>query len=231
MLAAGLAVVQGNRAEDERAIAEAQARDLAVQELVARANVLNTTKRDLAALLAVAAYEVDPSVETYGGLVAAFTSAPSYERTIPLDESTGAGALVSPDGRSLFVIGSELAVTEVDLRTGHRREVLDGVDPEFQPAPRLVALSPDGSRLARLSSDSHAVLSFVYKAAAEIGELGDNTRRLRTTMRDDELLHVALQSDAAHVVVLYGDLHLRHAAIELGPEGELGWSPPYLLDW
>ena len=159
MLAAGLAVVQGNRAEDERATAEAQARDLAVQELVARANVLNTTKRDLAALLAVAAYEVDPSVETYGGLVAAFTSAPSYERTIPLDESTGAGALVAPDGRSLFVIGSELAVTEVDLRTGHRREVLDGVDPEFQPAPRLVALSPDGSRLARLSSDRHAVLS------------------------------------------------------------------------
>ena len=33
-------------------------------------------------------------------------------------------------------------------------------------------------------------LSFVYKAAAEIGELGDNTQRLRTAIREDELLHL-----------------------------------------
>ena len=41
----------------------------------------------------------------------------------------------------------------------------------------------------------------------------------------------AYRAGARHVVVLYGDLHLRRAAIELGPEEELGWSPPYLLDW
>ncbi len=41
----------------------------------------------------------------------------------------------------------------------------------------------------------------------------------------------AYRAGARHVVVLYNDLHLRHAAIELGPEEELGWSPPYLLDW
>ena len=34
-------------------------------------------------------------------------------------------------------------------------------------------------------------LAFVYKAAAEIGELGDNTRRLRAAIRDDGLLHDA----------------------------------------
>jgi aminopeptidase len=39
------------------------------------------------------------------------------------------------------------------------------------------------------------------------------------------------RAGAKHVIVLYGDLHLRRAAIELGPEEELGWSPPYLLDW
>jgi aminopeptidase len=39
------------------------------------------------------------------------------------------------------------------------------------------------------------------------------------------------RAGAKHVVVLYSDLHLRHAAIELGPEEELGWSAPYLLDW
>ena len=41
----------------------------------------------------------------------------------------------------------------------------------------------------------------------------------------------AYRAGAQHVVVLYSDLHLRRAAIELGPEEELGWSPPYLLDW
>ena len=36
------------------------------------------------------------------------------------------------------------------------------------------------------------LLSIVYKAAAEIGELGDNVRRLRAAIRADELLHLAL---------------------------------------
>jgi aminopeptidase len=41
----------------------------------------------------------------------------------------------------------------------------------------------------------------------------------------------AYRAGAKHVVLLYGDLHLRRAAIELGPEEEVGWSPPYILDW
>jgi aminopeptidase len=41
----------------------------------------------------------------------------------------------------------------------------------------------------------------------------------------------AYRAEAKHVVVLYSDLHLRRASIELGPEEEIGWSPPYLLDW
>jgi aminopeptidase len=41
----------------------------------------------------------------------------------------------------------------------------------------------------------------------------------------------AYRAGARHVIVLYTDLHLARAAIELGPEAELGWSPPYLLDW
>ncbi|MBA2741185.1 MAG: aminopeptidase [Actinobacteria bacterium] len=41
----------------------------------------------------------------------------------------------------------------------------------------------------------------------------------------------AYRAGAKHVVVQYGDLHTRRAAIELGPEEELGWSPPYMLDW
>lgn len=38
------------------------------------------------------------------------------------------------------------------------------------------------------------------------------------------------RAGAKHVIVLYGDLHVRHAAIDLGPEEEIGWSAPHLLD-
>src|SRR5205814_8064134 len=62
--------------------------------------------------------------------------------------------------------------------------------------------------MAVRTPDGH--LSFVYKAAAEIGELGDNTRVLRAAIRDDELLHVALSSDAARVTVLG---HTRWASV------------------
>ena len=45
-----------------------------------------------------------------------------------------------------------------------------------------------GSRAVRAVDGA---LSFVYKAAAEIGELGDNTAALRAAIRDDPLLHLA----------------------------------------
>ena len=55
-----------------------------------------------------------------------------------------------------------------------------------------------------------AELAFVYKAAAEIGELGDNTAVLRAAIRDDELLQLALAGDAAEVMVLG---HTRWASV------------------
>ena len=53
-------------------------------------------------------------------------------------------------------------------------------------------------------------LAFVYKAAAEIGELGDNTRALRAAIRSDELLHRALASGTAETAVLG---HTRWASV------------------
>jgi glucosamine--fructose-6-phosphate aminotransferase (isomerizing) len=53
-------------------------------------------------------------------------------------------------------------------------------------------------------------LAFVYKAAAEIGELGDNTAVLRAAIRDDALLHLALAHDTAEVMVLG---HTRWASV------------------
>ncbi|MBW3614365.1 MAG: SIS domain-containing protein, partial [Actinobacteria bacterium] len=53
-------------------------------------------------------------------------------------------------------------------------------------------------------------LSFVYKAAAEIGELGDNTAALRRTIVGDSLLRRALEADSAEVTVLG---HTRWASV------------------
>ncbi len=54
------------------------------------------------------------------------------------------------------------------------------------------------------------VLSFVYKAAAEIGELGDNTRVIRNAVSADDLLRRAVASDEARVSVLG---HTRWASV------------------
>jgi glucosamine--fructose-6-phosphate aminotransferase (isomerizing) len=55
-------------------------------------------------------------------------------------------------------------------------------------------------------------LSFVYKAAAEIGELGDNVKALRTAIRDDALLARALAAPDARTAVIG---HTRWASVGL----------------
>jgi glucosamine--fructose-6-phosphate aminotransferase (isomerizing) len=62
-------------------------------------------------------------------------------------------------------------------------------------------------------ADGH--LAFVYKTAAEIGELGDNTASLRRQIRGDELLRLALRSPDASAVVL---AHTRWASVGLVTE-------------
>jgi glucosamine--fructose-6-phosphate aminotransferase (isomerizing) len=80
-------------------------------------------------------------------------------------------------------------------------------------------------------------LSFVYKAAAEIGELGDNVRHLREAIADDELLHLALSSPTARTAVLG---HTRWASVGIiseanahplnsDEEGRPGEPGPYVV--
>ena len=55
-----------------------------------------------------------------------------------------------------------------------------------------------------------ACLSFVYKAAKEIGELGDNTRALRAAIQADDLLRLALARPESRLTVLG---HTRWASV------------------
>ena len=56
----------------------------------------------------------------------------------------------------------------------------------------------------------NGMLSIVYKAAAEIGELGDNTAVLRKAITADELLHRAIANPGAQITVLG---HTRWASV------------------
>ena len=81
-------------------------------------------------------------------------------------------------------------------------------------------------------------LSFVYKAAAEIGELGDNTAALRRALDADDLLRRALQSPSARVAILG---HTRWASVGIISEPNThplnsyeleqpgGSHPPYVV--
>ena len=78
-------------------------------------------------------------------------------------------------------------------------------------------------------------LGFVYKAAAEIGELGDNTAVLRAAIAGDDLLRTALQSPDAEAVVV---AHTRWASVgiisqanahPLNSEEEARGEGPYVI--
>ena len=86
--------------------------------------------------------------------------------------------------------------------------------------------------------DAGGCLSFVYKAAAEIGELGDNTAALRRALTADALLRRALQSPTARVAILG---HTRWASVGIISEPNThplnsfeleqpgGATPPYVV--
>src|SRR6056297_2136480 len=94
-------------------------------------------------------------------------------------------------GLHLYVWGHDLDAAGLEVLIAERN-----VDPLF----------PSGSVVAA----DGGVLSFVYKAAAEIGELGDNTAVLRAAISADRLLRRALESPEARVAVLG---HTRWASV------------------
>ena len=80
--------------------------------------------------------------------------------------------------------------------------------------PRIVALLADRRDDSLFTSGSVRVTSnawsFVYKAAAEIGELGDNTRVMRAAVAADDLLRLLVSRDDTRVSVLG---HTRWASV------------------
>lgn len=95
-------------------------------------------------------------------------------------------------GLAVVVRGHELSLdspTVADLWSGRSRD----------PLLRSTSVREESGNLC-----------FVYKAAAEIGELGDNTKAMREAIRTDPLLHLALASPDARAMVLG---HTRWASV------------------
>ena len=70
-------------------------------------------------------------------------------------------------------------------------------------------------RLVAGPAGPDTVLSFVYKAAAEIGELGDNTASMRQQIARDDVLRLAMSGEGAEVSVLG---HTRWASVGIVSE-------------
>jgi glucosamine--fructose-6-phosphate aminotransferase (isomerizing) len=98
--------------------------------------------------------------------------------------------------------GLHLMVTEPVLNLDAPDVVAEIADRAADPLFRSGSVRRVGAR----------TLSFVYKAAAEIGELGDNTAVLREAITNDDLLRRVLAGHTATVVVLG---HTRWASVGL----------------
>ena len=86
-----------------------------------------------------------------------------------------------------------------------------GLDLDSDQVARLIADRGTNPGLPSASVRTpDGALSFVYKAAAEIGEMGDNTAEMRTAIANDTLLQMALSSPDAHATVLS---HTRWASV------------------
>ncbi len=129
--------------------------------------------------------------------------------------------LAGPDAGPAAVEG--LVAVEVALAALDRLEVRGrdsagihllvdghGLDLHAPDVASLVAARSDPLFTSGAVRTPEGCLSLVYKAAAEIGELGDNSAALRRALRDDALLHRALASPTAQVTVLG---HTRWASV------------------
>jgi DNA-binding SARP family transcriptional activator/class 3 adenylate cyclase/WD40 repeat protein len=156
IVAGAVAAVQSRRAADQRDDAASAARESALRALVSDAVRLRSTRRDLAALLAVEAHNIDPGPASLSALFGTLTHEPGFSASIPLvdAEVQMTSGVVLPDGRRALVTGFDGLVRVLDLErgidTGQRFP-----DPEFvDPSESRLALSADGKLLAQVSGGS-----------------------------------------------------------------------------
>jgi DNA-binding SARP family transcriptional activator/WD40 repeat protein len=156
LVATLLAVTQQRRAEREE-------REAALQALVSRSGALRSTRRDLAALLAVEAYRLAPGPDTESALFGTFTASPGVQRVVHLDAGRFHVGAIMSDGDVAALVDERGSVHLVDLARGAVTAVLESRHAD--EAVAYVAGSPEGRYIA--------VGSF---RVTPTGEFADETR-------------------------------------------------------
>ncbi len=191
---------------------DAEALEVANAELIDLKDALWAVRHDrlrsIAAIEALAGRDASPA--ELGGYLAVQQALGGIDRL----EVRGRDSA----GLHVFVWGHDVEESALQALLDTR-----GTDPLFQSGAVVGA---------------NGCLSFVYKAAAEIGELGDNTAALRATLSADPLLRRALRSPGVRVAILG---HTRWASVgiisepnthplnSLELEQAAGTLPPYVV--
>jgi WD40 repeat protein/class 3 adenylate cyclase len=141
LVAAGAALNQRNRADDEANRARAASVTAEVDRVVAELPALIEQDRTLAALLATQASRLRPSAATRGGLLAALTAAPQWRATAYGGHDGYSWTARFPDGRRAVATGRNGA----EVWDVGRLRRLAGFS---SPGTVGVTVSPDGERIA-----------------------------------------------------------------------------------
>ena len=153
LVAGLLAVRQGDRADRQATAARQAERAARVEALVGRAEALQATQRDAAALLAVEAFRLDGSPRTRSALLTMLTADDGLLDTRRFDADNGASGIVLPDGETAFLTGQDGRLRPYDLDTGELGVPLTLVGQADEPFALLVPAA-DSRRLAQLERQS-----------------------------------------------------------------------------
>jgi WD40 repeat protein len=205
VLAAVLAVTQQRRASrnareavTQQQRAEDTARETALRALVARSAALRDSERDTGALLAVAAYKIEPRLDTLGALVTTFAAASGVEGTIPLAKPSNTGVPL-PDGHTYAVLEEDSAVHLIDLDA--RREV--GRLPPGPDFPWFLGVTHDGRTLVEMAGGVDDVPNLLVQ-----WDLTTKARRIPDVAVDFNVGSAAISPDG-RLVALGGDTPAR----------------------
>ena len=197
-----LALVGGLVAVGQSRQSARTARAALVDQLVAQSVALRSTRRDLAALLAVQAYRLRPSAATRGALFGVFTASPGFLGSTPTGTTTAdrvplAGGAFLPDGHTLLAVGTDGIARELDPATGR-------ITGRFPPP----ALTPINARMD-LARDGHtlAVISWEGpeagggRATLAVYDTATRRRRLPDTRLPLDVGAVAVSPTGRYVAV------------------------------
>jgi WD40 repeat protein len=192
-----LALVGGLVAVQQSRHAGQTARAALVDRLVAQSAALRATRRDLAALLSVEAFALDPSAVTRGAMLGALTGTPGFLGYRRTDAALVAGRLL-PGGRGLLATSSDGTIRLVD--TGNGRTVRTLPRPAQTFVDSRMSLSADGRTLAVIwlaGEEEDEVTGPVLS----VYDVERGVRRLPDTRLPVHLAAVAVGPDGRYVAV------------------------------